>query len=300
MAVLVGTDDGYHVFSSSGGRDHALTGHHVDALTPGPDGTWVAIVDHHTVWQHGADGDWAEVARADHELVALVTAGDTVFAGTADARMLRVSGSSLEPLTAFDTAPSRDEWHQVGPPIEVRSLTATCDGAVLLANVHVGGILRSTDAGASWHPTVPVDDDVHQVVAHPELPNVVLAAAAIGLLRSDDAGMSFELEKRGLSSTYSRGIATMGDELFLSSAEGPFAKQSRLYSASIESGRLTPVKDGLPDPVDGMIDTRLVAARNGAVAIGSRAGQVWSRAKGQAEWAQLADDLADITCVEIT
>lgn len=300
MAVLVGTDNGYHVFSSSGGRDHALPGHRVDALTPGPAGTWVAVVDHRAVWQHGAEGDWVEMARWEHDLVALATAGDTVFAGSADARMLRVDGDTFEALPGFDNAPSRDEWHQVGPPIEVRSLAATCDGKVLLANVHVGGILRSTDAGTSWHPTVPVDDDVHQVYAHPELPNIVLAAAAVGLCRSDDAGASWELEKRGLASTYSRGIAALGDELFMSSADGPFAKESRLYSASIESGRLTPVADGLPTSIDGMIDTRFVAARSGAVAIGSRAGQVWLRAKGQTEWAQLADDLAGITCVELT
>jgi hypothetical protein len=35
----------------------------------------------------------------------------------------------------------------MGPPLGIRSMAATHDGAVLLANVHVGGVPRSTDAG---------------------------------------------------------------------------------------------------------------------------------------------------------
>jgi hypothetical protein len=36
-------------------------------------------------------------------------------------------------------------------------MTMTCDGAVLLVNVHVGGIPRSADGGASWQPTIDTD-----------------------------------------------------------------------------------------------------------------------------------------------
>ena len=127
---------------------------------------------------------------------------------------------------------------------------------------------------------MPVDNDVHEVLAHPDRPQAVVAAAAIGLLRSDDAGATWELETGGLASTYCRGIAALGDTLYLSNADGPFATTSRLFSAPIESGALQRVGDGLPDAVEGMIDTRLVAARNGTVALASRAGQVWARAKG--------------------
>ncbi len=299
MAVLVGTADGYHVFASSGDRDHALTGHHVDAFTPGPQGTWIAIIDGNSVWQHGADGQWSELARSDLQLVSLTCAHDTVFAGTADARMLRADGNALVPLPSFDDAPGRDDWHQVGPPIEVRSLTSTCDGKVVLANVHVGGILRSVDGGASWEPTMHVDNDVHEVIAHPDRPDVVVAAAAIGLLRSHDAGATWTPETTGLSSTYSRAIATLDDTLYLSNATGPFAAESRLYSAPIDGGALTPVAGGLPTAIPGMIDTRMLAARNNTLALASRAGQVWSRPRGRDTWTQLADNLEHITCIAV-
>jgi hypothetical protein len=295
----VGTRDGYHVFSSSGGRDHALAGHHVDAFTPGPGGTWIAIIDGTAVWQHGADGQWSELLTSDLALVSLTCARDTVFAGSADARVLRAHNGRLEPLPSFDDAPGRDDWHQVGPPIEVRSLTSTSDGNVVLANVHVGGILRSLDGGDSWSPTMPVDNDVHEVLAHPEQPNVVLAAAAVGLLRSHDAGATWDVETGGLASTYSRGIAALGDTLYLSHADGPFAKESHLSSAPIDGGALTPVTDGLPPTIPGMIDTRMVAARNGTVALASRANQVWSRPRGADEWSHLTDDLEHITCLAV-
>ena len=68
------------------------------------------------------------------------------------------------PVESFDHISNRDEWHQVGPALNVRSMTATCDDQVLLANVHVGGIQRSTDLGETWEPTIEVDHDVHEVL----------------------------------------------------------------------------------------------------------------------------------------
>jgi hypothetical protein len=297
MAVLVGTHDGYHVFSSSGAHDHTLAGHDVDALTPGPAGTWVAIVDGDAVWQHGTDAAWSPLSASEHTLVSLTTAADVIFAGTDDARVLRRAGAELVPLAAFDHAPSREEWHQVGPPIQVRSLTSTCDGKVVLANVHVGGILRSTDGGESWHPTMPVDNDVHEVSAHPDRPEVVVAAAAVGLLRSHDAGATWDLETRGLPGTYCRGIAAEGDDLYISVAPGPMAHRASVYRANVDAGTLDPVTAGLPDRLEGMIDTRFVAARNGTVAVASRAGHVWARGRAAQEWQELATTIDGITCV---
>ena len=171
MAVLVATNDGYHVLTSAGEHRIALEGRRVEALTPGPAGTWIAIVDGHEIWQHGDDGEWSALARSELDLRCLVTVDDVVFAGAVGPWMLRLDGepggdAELTPLPGFEATPGRDEWHRVGPALEVRSLTATTDGA-LLANVHVGGIPRSHDAGRSWQPTIEVDADVHEVKAHP-------------------------------------------------------------------------------------------------------------------------------------
>ena len=110
------------------------------------------------------------------ELASCVAIGDFVVLGTEDARVLRVEpGGRLEELRSFDTVAGRETWYAgaavidgqlMGPPLGVRSMTATADGA-LLVNVHVGGIPRSTDGGATWAPTIAVESDVHEVRAHP-------------------------------------------------------------------------------------------------------------------------------------
>ena len=148
MSVLVATSDGYHVFTSSGKHLTALDGHSLRALTPGPDDTWVAIVDQREVWQHAADGTWSALASADVDLSSLVAVARCGVRGhVRRAQLLRLDAGRLVPVESFDHISNRDEWHQVGPALNVRSMTATCDDQVLLANVHVGGIQRSTDLG---------------------------------------------------------------------------------------------------------------------------------------------------------
>jgi hypothetical protein len=71
--------------------------------------------------------------------------------------------NEVEHLTGFDHVPGRSEWIAHGPPLHVRSVTATANGGAILAAVHVGGIPRSTDGGVNWAPTIPIEFDVHEV-----------------------------------------------------------------------------------------------------------------------------------------
>ena len=85
MSVLVTTADGYLIFTSSGKELRSLEGHRVECFTPGPDGTFLAVIDRHEVWSHGRDGEWTPRAKSEATLTAVVAAGDAVFAGTDDA-----------------------------------------------------------------------------------------------------------------------------------------------------------------------------------------------------------------------
>jgi hypothetical protein len=306
MAVLVATVDGYHVLTSSGEHHVALAGHHVAALTPGPAGTWIAIVDQHEIWQHGDDGEWRVLAASELELVCLVSIGDVVFAGTVGPHMLRLDeAGTLSPLAGFETVPGRDEWHQVGSSLQVRSLTATADGAALLANVHVGGIARSEDAGRSWQPTLAVDDDVHEVKAHPTHREVVVAAAAVGLCVSRDAGRHWELVVDGLHATYARAVAFDGDLVLVSVSDGPFAKRAAIYRGRFDGeaqpgrSRLERVADGLPEWLDGNIDTRCLAARAGRGALADGSGSVWVLGSGTDGWSLAATGLPHVNAVAL-
>ena len=264
MSVLVATSDGYHVFTSSGKHLTALDGHALRALAPGPDDTWVAIVDQ----PRGLAARGRRHVECPGECRRRpVVAGrpSPVSCSRAPTRrsLLRLDAGRLVPVESFDHISNRDEWHQVGPALNVRSMTATCDEQVLLANVHVGGIQRSTDLGESWEPTIEVDHDVHEVRAHPTLPNVVMAAAAVGLCVSDDAGATWSVVTDGLPTTYARAVAFLDDDVLLSISDGPWATRSAIYRRPLAGGPLERIDDGLGDELVGNVDTQVPGHREG-------------------------------------
>lgn len=299
MSVLVTTIDGYHIFTSSGKHLTSLDGHRVESFTPGPDGTFLAVIDRHEVWSHGSDGEWTPFAKAETTLTAVVAAGDAVFAGTDDARVLRLSGSgTFEALAGFDTVAGRDEWHQVGSPLQVRTMTATADAGAVLANVHVGGIPRSIDGGDTWQPTVAVDDDVHQVLAHPTRPEIVVAAASVGLCRSRDGGATWTSTTDGMDMTYARGVAIVGDDVVVTVSDGPRASRAAVYRAPVDGGPVAPVTGGLGE-LHGNVDSRCIASDGRVVALADGDGAVWRSAGGFEGFERIADGLDGVTGVTV-
>jgi hypothetical protein len=290
MTVLVATADGYHVFSSSGKHVVALDGHSVRALAPGPGGPWVAVVDDREVWQHGEDGEWAPLAASELVLTALTPVDDVVYAGTVGAHVLRLHDGTFSAVPGFDAVTGRDEWHAVGPPLEVRSMTATVDGT-LLVNVHVGGIPRSTDGGDSWQPTIAVDDDVHEVRAHPTHGDVAVAAASVGLCRSNDGGATWTSSHEGMHASYARAVAFIGDDVLVSASDGPFTTRSAIYRGGAHGGPLARVADGLPEWLDGNVDTACLAANPEQAALVDGGGTLWASEADGAGWTQLAQGL---------
>src|SRR5215213_4037003 len=299
MSVLVTTVDGYRIFTSSGKELVSLEGHRVEHFTPGPDGTFLAVIDRHEVWSHGTDGEWTALAKSDATLTAVVAAGEAVFAGTNDAHVLRLAPSgAFEPLRGFDTVAGRDQWHRVGSPLQVRTMTATADGGAVLVNVHVGGIPRSVDGGATWQPTLAVDDDVHQVLAHPTRPEIVVAAASVGLCSSHDGGATWSASTDGLDLTYARGVAFVDEEVVITVSEGPWASRAEVYRAPVDGGAAIRVMGGLGD-LHGNVDSRCVASDGKVVALADGDGNVWRSAGGFEGFEQIAAGVDGVTGVTV-
>jgi hypothetical protein len=300
MGVLVTTIDGYHIFTSSGKHLTSLEGHQIHGFTPGPDGTWLAIVDSNEIWSHGRDGDWTPIATSTRSLTAVVAAGDAIFAGTDDARVLRrnVAGA-LEPVPAFDTIAGRDSWHAVGMPLRVRSMTATAGDTAMLVNVHVGGIPRSVDGGTTWAPTIAVDDDVHQVLAHPSRAEIVVAAATVGLCRSVDGGASWDATTTGMQLSYARAVTFVGDDVLVTGSEGPFSTRAAVYRASVDGGPVEQVTGGLPEFLAGNIDTGCIGSDGSSVALVDGDGDVWRSTDGYEGFTCIARGLAGVTGVAV-
>ena len=203
-------------------------------------------------------------------------------------------------MRGFDLVAGRDNWYAgsiliggrvVGPPLGVRSMTTTSDGTVLLVNVHVGGIPRSVDAGATWQPTIDIDDDVHDVCAHPSRPRLVAAAAASGLCISRDGGATWAVEQAGLHASYCSAVAFLGDDVVVAASTDHFAAEGALYRRAIDSDDpLTPVESGLPRWTHGIVDSGCMAVSDSTATLVDRAGRVYASTDVGRTWACLVDD----------
>jgi hypothetical protein len=300
--VLVATwRDGLFVVAGETTRQE-LGNQSVRALTPDGHGGALAIVNEHSLRRRAPDGVWSTIAATALDLACCVAVGDVIYIGTDDARVLRVGADGgLGQLHGFDAVAGRETWYagsalvngqRVGPPLGIRSITATPDGAVLLANVHVGGVPRSTDGGATWQPTIAVDSDVHEVRAHPNRPGVVMAAAAIGLCSSRDSGATWDVEQEGLHAPYCSAVAFAGDDVLVSASVHHFAEQGAIYRRRVDGrGPLVAIAGGLPAWVDGIVDTGCIATHGPAIALADRKGHLYVSADTGGSWSRLADGL---------
>ncbi len=312
--ILVATwNDGLFIISGKDRRQE-LPNQCVRNLAPDGQGGALAIVDQREVRHRassGQSGQWTTLATANVELAGclLVRPGAvfdvssaSIYVGTDDARILRLdSRNNLEPLSGFDSVDGRDTWYAgsaivngqpVGPPLGIRSMAANADGGMIFANVHVGGIPRSTDGGLTWHPTIDINTDVHQVVAHPKDPNAVIAASAVGLCTSNDAGATWTIEHAGLHAPHCSAVQFVDDDILISASMSPFAPQGALYRRAAKGvGPLVKVAGGLPEWLDGKIDTNCIAAKENTVAIVDWGGHLYISTDAGDTWSLEAEGL---------
>ena len=300
--MLVATwRDGLFVVGSEN-LDQELGAQSVGALAPDGRGGALAIVNGRSLRRRAPGGVWSTIANAELDLACCVAVGDVLYAGSDDAGVLRVGADGeLERLRGFDEVAGRDTWYagsaiingqRVGPPLGIRSIAATRDGAVLLANVHVGGIPRSTDGGATWHPTIDVDSDVHEVRVHPDRPDIVMGAAAVGLCVSLDGGATWTVERDGLHASYCSAVAFAGDDVLVSASTDHFAAQGAIYRRRVDdNGPLVAVAGGLPEWIDGIADTRCIATHGSAAALADRKGNLYISADAGRSWSRRAGGL---------
>lgn len=300
-SILVATW-GNGLFSVTGETVHQeLADRSVRSLAADGHGRVLAIVGRHSLFRRSSDGEWAEIAQSEFELSCCVPVGDVVFVGTDDARILRVDPDGTQRcLMGFEAVAGRDTWYAgtaivdgklMGPPLGIRSMTATCDGAVLLANVHVGGVPRSTDSGLTWRPTIDIESDVHQVRAHPARPDIVIAAAAVGLCISRDAGTTWVTEQQGLHAHHCSAVAFGRNDMFVSASTDPFATQGAVYRRPVDGdGPLRPLGGGMPRWIDGIADTNCIATRDSTVAVIDWSGRLYVSHDDGAAWSSHSFD----------
>jgi hypothetical protein len=300
--VLVSTwADGLFVVTGQSKRQE-FTNQPVRGLaSDGQGGGALFIVGGHSLYRRTPEGAFSALATSELDLACCMAVGDVIYVGTDNAQLLRLGGSgSLQVLRGFDVVAGRDAWYagsaiidgrRVGPPLGIRSMTATSDATVLLVNVHVGGIPRSTDGGRTWRPTIDIDHDVHDVCAHPTRPGLVAAATASGLGVSRDGGATWTVEEEGLHASYCSAVAFLGDDVVVAASTDHFASEGAIYRRAVDRDGLSPVESGLPRWTNGIVDTGCIAVRDSIAALVDRAGRMYMSADAGRTWACTVDAL---------
>ena len=298
--IFIGTKSGLWSLDGDTSRQlDAFAGHSVTALARGDAHTW-ALVDGSALWRE-QDGAWTLLATLPGaRATCLAPSPHGLLIGTEQAHLFRLTDAGPARIDAFDTVDGREAWYTPwGDPADVRSIAVAREGTIHV-NVHVGGVARSRDDGRSWTPTVDIEQDVHQVLAHPRRERVVLVASAEGFGISRDGGDAWTFSTAGLHAHYSRAVAVGDAHVLLSASSGPRGRRSALYRMPFEGGtRFERCRAGLPEWFDNNIDTGCLAAAGALVVFGTTDGRVYRSRDDGAGWELAVKGLPPVGCVVV-
>ena len=252
------------------------------------EGLWVSH-DAGATWQRAGEG----IPYGDVMAVA-VNAG-VVWAGTEPSALFCSDdeGETWRELEALLELPSRPTWSFPPRPwtSHVRWIAPSPhDADVVLVGIELGGLMRSSDRGASWEDHRPgAQRDVHSLAWHPHAEGRAYEAGGGGAAWSEDGGETWHAADDGRDRHYTWSVAVDPDDAelwYVSASTGPFAAhgrgdpQARIYRRHRAEWR--PLRGGLPEPIPAM-PYALVAA-DGRLFAGLADGQVWESADRGDTW----------------
>ncbi|HEU0193604.1 MAG TPA: hypothetical protein VFQ71_05355, partial [Gaiellales bacterium] len=228
--------------------------------------------------------------------LAVSAADGAVYAGTEPSRLFRSDdgGEHWTPLDTLLELPSRPEWRFPPRPwtSHVRWIAPSpYDAKLLLVGIELGGLMRSTDRGATWQDHRPgAQRDVHSLAWHPAVAGRAYEAGGGGAAHSDDAGDTWRAADEGMDRHYTWAVAVDPEDdgrWYVSASTGPFAAHG---AGDPQAGIFVRQDDapwrrlggGLPDPLPSMPYALTVAGDR--VVAGLRNGQLWQSGDGGESW----------------
>ena len=265
MSMLIATDSAVYVWdrTAAGNDRFPVIARNVQARAIVEHGDLQVIATDHCGWSYRDDqGIRFEV---EHTIACVLIPSERrrrLLIGTEEAHLYEFAEQSPQAhrVDSFDQLSCRKQWHTPwGGPPAVRSLAVSANGQTVYADIHVGSIMRSEDAGRTWEPVTPtLDEDVHQVVTCPDAPARVYANTANAVFISDDRGRSWAHRSNGLNACYGRAIAVHphnSDCLLASVSDGPHGGNGQLYRTDDAGMHWTHIITGFPASTQNNIDT---------------------------------------------
>ncbi len=194
----------------------------------------------------------------------------TLFAGIEPAGLFvtRDSGVTWSGMRSLNEHPTNTTWQPAGGALALGSiLVDPRTSRRMYCSLSAGGVYRTEDAGASWHPmnggtrasflpdSYPLTGQcVHSVVMHPLNPDRLYQQNHCGVYRSDDRGDTWIEITGGLPSEYGYVVALDPrdpDVAYVVPEESSHMRTAaegklRVYRTSDAGGSWTALTNGLP------------------------------------------------------
>jgi hypothetical protein len=249
---------------------------------------------------------------------------DVVYAGTQPSALFRSDdrGETFSMVRALWDHPHREQWAAGFGGQAIHSIIPEDKDHMTVA-MSTGGVYKTSDGGASWHPSntgikayfLPdpwpeFGQCVHKIARNADAPQRMYAQNHHGVYRTDDGGEHWQSIADGLPSDFGFPIVVDPHDpdtvyVFPLVADGkriPPQGRPRVWRSRDAGDSWTELGEGLP--ADGfyscvMRDAMCVddAASTG-VYIGSRDGSVFASHDAGDSWMPVAEHLPDVMCLK--
>jgi hypothetical protein len=276
-------------------------------------------------WYDGTPHPW-EFKRVWH-LEPSRTDAETVYAGIEDAALFRSTdgGKSWQELAGLRGHGSGPHWQPGagGMCLHTILLDPANQNRMFIA-ISAAGAFRSDDAGASWRPInrglrsaqIPDPDAevghcVHRIAMHPSRPDVLFMQKHWDVMRSKDAGESWQEVSGNLPTDFGFPIDVHAHEpetiyvvpIKSDSEHYPPEGKLRVYRSRSGGGEWEALTNGLPQSdcyVNVLRDAMAVDSLDSCgVYFGTTGGQVYASADAGDSWAPIASNLPAVLSVEV-
>ncbi len=321
--IVVGTDSGVYRFSEHSGawspQGSALDGMPVfglasDLTTPG---RVLAAAREVGVFESlDAGVTWEQTASDIDPWSIDVSADGTAYAGTRPSAVYhQPPGGEWGPLNLLEQQPAYGSWTFPVPPHlpNIRDVAfSPSDHRTIYAAVEVGGLLVSTDGGATWdNHREGVHLDIHSISTAPGEEDVVYAATGRGFYRSFNAGRQWEPACEGLNGLYLVPIVanTANPHTLITSATNGRPRYWRtrdsgaeavIYRSTDGGSRWSPAMGGLPEQLTGAVAGLAVDPANpDALYATLEDGHVYASNSFGDDWTEVANGLPPAHAVTV-